>query len=460
MKSTTTLLLWVLLSSLSINYTFAQDPKATIIEEKKQIPTYPYSDPNPIPILGDNDKIYPYFKFQGYSHKSELKEWKVVKLENDYIEVYVLPEIGGKVYGAIEKSTGEEFIYMNKVIKFRDIAMRGPWTSGGIEFNFGIIGHTPSTASYVDYQLVENEDGSVSCFVGNLDLPSRTHWSVEIRLPNDKAYFETKVHWFNPTPLHQSYYNYMTGAAPASKDLEFFSPGNTYLTHSGDPLSWPYHESGKHISEYKNNNFGSSKSYHVVGEYQNYFGGYFHEKNFGFGHWALHEEMPGQKLWLWDLSRSGGIWENLLTDKDGQYIEFQAGRQLNQYSPNHNNNPITQVPFYPHTTDSWREIWFPIKETGGISAVSPQAVMHVIRSEDSITVKINALAAFKSDLIISSDGKKISTSQLEMKPMAVSTITIPNQKGDLKIIAPNADLIYHQNPQNRIRFKKRFHPKI
>ena len=116
----------------------------TITEEIRQLDTYGFGTPNPVPILTENPKIFPYFKFEGYSHTSQKKGWKVVKLENDYIEVYVLPEIGGKVWGAIEKSTGNEFLYRNEVVKFRNIAMRGPWTSGGIEFNFGIIGHHPS----------------------------------------------------------------------------------------------------------------------------------------------------------------------------------------------------------------------------------------------------------------------------------------------------------------------------
>lgn len=68
--------------------------------------------------------------------------------------------------GAVEKSTGKEFIYFNHVVKFPDVAMRGAWTSGGIEFNFGIFGHTPSCSSPVDYLTRENADGSTSCFVG------------------------------------------------------------------------------------------------------------------------------------------------------------------------------------------------------------------------------------------------------------------------------------------------------
>jgi len=119
--------------------------KATITQEFRELMTYPFSDPNPLPILTErNRRIYPYFSFDGYSNTGQPQPWKVIKLENDYIEVYVLPEAGGKVWGAIEKSTGKEFIYRNEVMKFRNIALRGPWTSGGIEFNFGFIGHTPN----------------------------------------------------------------------------------------------------------------------------------------------------------------------------------------------------------------------------------------------------------------------------------------------------------------------------
>lgn len=137
----------------------------TITEEVHSIKTYPFSEPNPIPILTKDERLYPYHQFMGYSHDGKAQDWKVIKMENDHIEVYVLPEVGGKVWGAIDKANGEEFIYRNEVIKFRNIALRGPWTSGGIEFNFGVIGHTPATATAVDYTTRTNPDGSVSTFV-------------------------------------------------------------------------------------------------------------------------------------------------------------------------------------------------------------------------------------------------------------------------------------------------------
>ena len=114
----------------------AQERRAQIREDVRIIETYPFSDPNPVPILSSDARLYPYHRFQGYAHHSKPAEWKVVHLENEWIEVWVLPEVGGKVWGARVKETGHEFIYRNEVMKFRNIALRGPWTSGGIEFNF------------------------------------------------------------------------------------------------------------------------------------------------------------------------------------------------------------------------------------------------------------------------------------------------------------------------------------
>jgi predicted Zn-dependent protease len=406
-------------------FSLAQHP-ARISEESRQILTYGFSDPNPVAINSKTAKIYPYFLFEGYSKEGTMQSWKVIKLENDYVEIYVLPEVGGKIWGAIEKSTGKEFVYRNEVMKFRNIAMRGPWTSGGIEFNFGLIGHHPSTATPVDYTVRTNEDGSVSCFVGNLDLPSRTNWRVEIRLPRDKAYVETHAMWSNPTTLNQSYYNWMTAAAVVSDDLEFYYPGKIALSHGGAPSPWPVDAEGHNMAMYKENAFGSHKSLHTVGVYKNFMGGYYHNSKFGFGHWALYDEMPGHKLWLWALSRNGAIWEDLLTDSDGQYLEYQAGRTFNQYDPPTKiKTSITQPSFSPHTTDRWTEIWFPFKDIGGIKEVSPYGVLNAANENGKLSIGINALAAVDATVEVSSRGKILFTEQKKFKPMDVFTTAIP-----------------------------------
>jgi tetratricopeptide (TPR) repeat protein len=441
------LLLSLLLAAPLANAT-AQ--RATITEETRVLATYPFSEPNPVPILTRAARLYPYHAFQGYAKDGIPHEWKVVHLENEFIDVYVLPEVGGKVWGAVVKRTGHEFIYRNEVMKFRNIALRGPWTSGGIEFNFGVIGHTPSTATPVDYVLRENPDGSVSCFVGAMDLPSRTHWRVEIRLPADRAYFETNVLWYNPTPLEQPYYNWMTAAAFARNDLEMAIPGHAYLTHPGAERSWPFDDAGRYLPAYANNAFGGNKSFHVVGELNDFFGGYYHDDAYGFGHWSRYEDMPGQKLWLWALSRQGGVWEDLLTDTDGQYIEFQAGRLLVQYQPGQEVNPITQAGFDPGATDRWTETWFPLEGTGGLTDASRDGAMHVQEDGGTLRVRINAFGNITDTLRVWAGNREVAT-----QPIHFSALDVVEQTVDLagettfRVQLNALGLDYHSDPGTR-----------
>ena len=424
---------------------------ARITEETRVLATYPFSDPDPVPILATDRRLYPYHSFEGYSTTSEPREWKVVKMENDLIEVYVLPEVGGKVWGAVVKETGHEFIYRNEVMKFRDISLRGPWTSGGVEFNFGVIGHTPATATPVDYTLRENEDGSVSCFVGAMDLPSRTHWRVEIRLDPGRAYFETRALWYNPTPHEQPYYNWMTAAAFAQDDLEIFVPGDSYLEHSGRERPWPVDEQGRFLPLYRNNDFGGNKSYHVVGELNDFFGGYYHDDGYGWGHWARYEDMPGQKMWLWALSRAGGVWEDLLTDTDGQYVEFQAGRLFVQYSPGDHVNPVTQAAFDPLSSSSWTETWFPLEGTGGLTDASRDGAMHVEREGGRLSVTVNAFRDLADTMRVWSGDDLVAARPVTLEALAAHQEEFEvDAELPYRVALDGLDLDYESDPAGRM----------
>lgn len=389
--------------------------QARVEEERLIFKTYPFFDPDPVPLIGP---IYPYFKFHGYSLEGKDQAWRMVRLTNPYIEVLVAPEIGGKVWGAVEKSTGRAFIYWNKVIKFREIALRGPWTSGGIEFNFGIIGHAPTTATPVDYLILEEEDGSASCVVGATDLPSRTLWRVRIRLPAQAAYLETECFWFNPTPLHDSYYHWMTAAVDVGEDLKYYYPGHHFIGHDGLPFPWPLTAEGRDVSFYRNNNFGGSKSYHILGEYGEFFGGYWEKADFGYGHWSLHEDKPGQKLWIWSLARDGEIWRDLLTDPGNrQYTEPQTGLLFNQAGSESSRTPFKHAFFAPHAVAHWKEIWFPVKGIGGMVTASPHAVLNVRSEATKIRLGLSPLQVIDDELRVRVSGETVFAEHLKLQPL-------------------------------------------
>ncbi len=398
----------------------AQSP-SKVKEYIKVFKTYPFSDPDPIPRMGN---IYPYFRFDGYSDHGIDKSWKVVELENDFISLIILPEIGGKIWAATEKSTGKPFLYYNHVVKFRDIAMRGPWTSGGIEANYGIIGHTPNCATPVDYLTRTNPDGSVSCFIGTLDLLTQTYWTIEINLPRDKAYFTTRSFWSNTTAMEQPYYTWMNVGLKAAGNLEFVYPGTRYLGHDGSNKSWPIHENGKNISFYEQNNFGPYKSYHVFGKYTDFFGGFWHNENFGMGRYATHDDKAGKKIWIWGLSQQGMIWEKLLSDTDGQYVEVQSGRLYNQTDHTSSSTPFKHRGFQPYSTDSWTEYWFPVVGTRGLVAASPAGAMNVRIRREFVRIDLCPLENMKENLVVVQAGRKIYEKSVTLKTLQVFTDSV------------------------------------
>ena len=388
---------------------------ATFRESKKIYVTYPFSDPDPIP---SQTAIYPYFRYDGFTNTPVQREWTVVELENDYIRVVILPEIGGKIWTAIDKTTGKPYLYDNKVIKFRDVAMRGPWTSGGLEPNYGIIGHTPNCATPVDYITRKNHDGSVSCFIGVLDLLTRTRWQIEINLPRDKAYFTTNSIWSNPTGLGQPYYHWMNTGIKTKGDLEFIFPGTHYIGHDGEQATWPVNESnGKQINFYEQNDFGTYKSYHVLGKQTDFFGAYWHDDKYGMVRYAPYDEKIGRKIWIWGLSRQGMIWEKILTDTDGQYAEIQTGRLFNQNASASSLTPFKHIGFTPHGTDRWTEYWYPVNSTRGMVVANESAALNVKVEGGWLKWYCSPVSFFRDELEIIADGKTILKKTIDAKPL-------------------------------------------
>jgi tetratricopeptide (TPR) repeat protein len=448
MKSIKTIIMrkLFLLVLLSITLSAVYGQNASIREEYIPFTTYSFSDPDPVARPG---KIYPYFRFEVFSSVPVVKEHKMVVLENKWIKVWVAPEIGGKVWGALDKKNNKYFIYHNNVVKFRDISMRGAWTSGGIEHNFGSIGHAPTVATPVDYYIQNNPDGSVSCFVGAIELTSRTEWRAEIRLPADKAWFEINSYWNNPTDLKTSLYHWQTAAADATNDLQFYFPGKAHIDHSGNEFSWPVMDDGRDISLYKNNDYNSSHSYHVLGEYGDWFAGYYHNSDYGFGHWTRHPVKPGKKIWIWSLARDGGIWENLLTDPDKgntQYIEMQTGLLFNQEGDPSTMSPFKHLFFEPGAVEDFTELWFPLSNLRGVKAISREGILNVEKNEKGCLIQFQALSSVKDNLQITDlSGNIIHEYQLDMEPEQIVEKSVDLKSGDVLIKLANGELRYNMS---------------
>lgn len=347
---------------------------------EKEFPTYPFGDPNPVPTMS---RFYPYFRFDGYAIQKEMKKWKVVELSNDYISMEILPEIGGKIWSVTEKSTGKSIIYANPVVKFRQVGMRGPWTSGGIEVNVGIIGHAASCSSPVDWNVRKNPDGSVSCFIGALELITRANWEVEINLPADSAIFSMKFYWHNASGQTEPYYTWTNVGVRTDGGMQVVEPGTHRIGHAGELDPWPMDpKREKDLSVYDQNDFGSYKSYHILGRLAEFYGVYHHDEDFGVASVIPSEGKRGRKVWIWGLSRQGMIWEDLLTDPPAmQYVEIQAGRLFNQCSGDSSYTPFKNREFAPFATEQWVEYWMPVMKIGGYCAANVYGALNVTQKD-------------------------------------------------------------------------------
>lgn len=423
----------------------AQD-NATIRKYNKTFTTYPFSDPNHIPNFTN---IYPYFRYDGFTDKPVQKEWKVVELENKYLKLMIMPQIGGKVWAAIEKSTGRSFIYYNHAVKFRDIAMRGPWTSGGIEPNYGIIGHTPSSVTPVDYLTRTNNDGSVSCIISVLDLLTRTYWTMEINLPKDKAYFTTKSFWYNSNQLEEPYYHWMNTGIKVKGDLQYIYPGTIFLGHQGEHGDWPINKQlNKDVSWYKNNDFGGYKSYHVFGKYTDFFGAYWHDDDFGMARYAGHEDKAGKKIWIWGLSQQGMIWEKLLTDTDGQYSEIQSGRLFNQTADKSTFTPFKHKGFAPDAADTWTEYWYPVIKTKGFVQANEYGALNVKQEGGWLKLYFNPVQKLYDTLEVKQGDKIVYNRKVELSPLKTFVDSVRDEAGNENLVVTlgGNKLIYRSAP--------------
>jgi tetratricopeptide (TPR) repeat protein len=417
---------------------------ATVKEYDRVFTTYPFGDPDPI---ASGSKIYPYFRLDGFTDQPVPKSWKVVELANEHLQVLILPEIGGKVWAAVEKSTGRSFLYFNHVVKFRDVAMRGPWTSGGIETNYGIMGHAPSCSAPVDYVARQNPDGSASCWIGGLDLLTRTTWRLEIRLPAGAAGFETRSLWHNGTAAEQPYYTWENVGIKSAGNLRFVNPGSHFIGHDGKAAPWPVNpENGHDASDYERNDFGGPKSYHVLGRYSDFFGGYWLDDDFGMAHVAAYRDKPGRKVWIWGLSREGMIWEPLLTDHDGQYVEVQSGRLFNQAAESSAHTPFQQRAFPPFATDVWTEHWLPVKGIKGFVTASAWGAMNVSRAAGKLVVRVSPSRALRDNLDVLDGDRLLARREVSLEPMRPleETFTLAAPPRALRVAVGHDKLCYEE----------------
>ena len=339
------------------------------------LPTYLPAPPDKNPMFlekrvyqGSSGKVYPLPFTDRIAEKPVDRKWKAIWIENEFIRVLVLPEIGGRIHAFQDKTNGYDLIYRQPVIKPALVGLAGPWISGGIEFNWPQH-HRPATFLPVDFKIEEHRDGSKTIWCSDHDPMCRMKGMHGICLHPGKAYLELKVRAYNRTPFVQTFLWWANVATRVHEAYQsFFPPDVSYVAdHARRSMSEyplcqgcyygvdygkrgrigvprferptnfiPPHCGGKSPIDYAPNdlsfyaNIPVPTSYMCLGSKEDFFGGYDHRAQAGIVHLANHHICPGKKQWTWGNHEFGYAWDRNLTcaDERGEfapYIEIMAG---------------------------------------------------------------------------------------------------------------------------------------
>jgi tetratricopeptide (TPR) repeat protein len=379
--------------------------------------------------------VYPYTMQDHLGRIKADRTYKALFLENEYLKIICLPELGGRLHSVLDKTQGKEMFHLNSVIKPGMIAMRGAWISGGVEWNAGPQGHTVTILSPVDALIGRNKDGSAYIEISNLEKTQRTQWTVRVTLHPQKAYLDEQIRLFNPTDAVSPYYFWNCTAFPCRAGTRFIYPMTLGTDHSGTTFfSWPI-DKGRDLSWLKNYEIYSS--IFSVDCVFDFFGAYDVDSDRGIVQVADHHKLSGKKAWTWGTWDFGLVSQKNLADDDGQYIEVQSG-------------PLPTQSDYgmllPRQQVSWREWWYPVHGLGeGFEYATNDIAVQTDRQDETLEIRVLATSELPKTICVLSQGnKELLRKRLDLSPVNPRVITIhpePQSPVDVTLSAESGEVL-------------------
>jgi tetratricopeptide (TPR) repeat protein len=303
------------------------------------------------------------------------KAYDAYRIENEYIRITVIPELGGRIHSALDKTNNYEFVYRNVVIKPSLIGMVGSWISGGVAWGFPHH-HGPLTMAPFEHRSVENSDGSQTVWVAKTDYRHRMRMLLGITVRPGTSYIEAEVFLDNRTPLANSFMYWANLAVRADPTYQiFFDPSVQYAAdhHKRDFARWPVGDgsyggvdyAGVDVSFWRN--IKKPVSFFCWDSRDDFIAGYSHGAKAGTAYVGNHRILPGKKVWEQGGNPEGNAWRGLLTDNEDHYIEIMAGA----FSDNEPDYSWIQ----PYEVKHFKQYWFPIRDLDGVDFVNPNGAL-------------------------------------------------------------------------------------
>ncbi|MEA3188978.1 MAG: hypothetical protein QOD99_2808, partial [Chthoniobacter sp.] len=406
----------------------------TVSREPVTLPTYAPAAPEKNPMFldkrvyqGSSGKVYPLPFIDRVAEEKKDQQWDAVHIENEFIKLMILPEIGGRIHIGQDKTNGYDFFYRQDVIKPALVGLAGPWISGGVEFNWPQH-HRPSTFMPTDVEIEEHADGYKTVWLGEHEPMTRMKGMHGVCLHPGKSFIELKARVYNRTPFVQTFLWWANVATRVHGRYQSFFPPDVYYVadHAKRSMSeFPQCQDSYYGVNYKEReakgvppneiprqyvppgtypandlswyaNIPVPTSYMCMGTKEDFFGGYDHATDAGVVHIANHHVSPGKKQWTWGNHEFGYAWDRNLTDADANdeyppYIELMAG----VYTDNQPDFTFLA----PCETKTWSQLWYPIQKIGPAHQANIDAAVSLSISKSKVRIGVSVSSPFSKALI-------------------------------------------------------------
>ena len=443
-------------------------------EETVFIPTYLPMSPDPNPMFlekrvyqGSSGKVYPLPFIDRVSSEKTDQAYQALHLENEFVYLMILPEIGGRIQIGFDKRAGYDFFYRQDVIKPALVGLAGPWISGGVEFNWPQH-HRPSTYMPCEWTIEESEDGSKTIWLSEHDAMNRMKGMHGICLCPGSSLIELKTRLYNRTPHTQTFLWWANVAARVHEKYQSFFPpdvqyvadhakraivsfphvsGDYYGVHYGERSQVGVPDVEKPSQFVPDGSYSPDRldwyanipvptSYMILDTKFDFFGGYDHAAKAGFVHSADRRIAPGKKQWTWGNHEFGYAWDRNLTKSGGPYIELMAG----VYTDNQPDFSFLS----PFETKSFSQFWYPIREIGVPVMASTHIAVSRLRMDEAVRIGICVTKDFLDAHVAIRSGETLLASErtnLYVQHPEFLTVASPSDDVSVEIKASDGKLL-------------------
>lgn len=365
--------------------------------------------------LGETDEIYegygrvknayPYRQRNGYTRQLREKEVQTAVLENRYLKAVFLPEYGGRLWELWDKEQGENLLYTNDVLRFSNLAVRNAWFSGGVEWNVGVIGHTPFTTEQMYVARTSDENGNPVLRMYEYERIRDITYQMDFWLEEDSRFLNCRMRIVNENTEVVPMYWWSNMAVPEHEGGRIIVPAESAYTNTcGEvyKVDIPI-VGGTDVTDYKKIPKSVDYFFELDRNAPKYIANVNRE---GYGLIQIStDRLKSRKLFSWGNQKASDHWQEFLTEDAGRYVEIQAGLAKTQYGC---------IPMAPNTAWEWMEQYGAIQISGDDLELSHKERYQNVTNEiekaqlsehlEEQLISSKAMALQKAELLIPGSG--------------------------------------------------------